>query len=53
MAPANNTRPTKEISTNDVRGGITGNGVRYVLWISLVGAVIALVAVYWFFYVYH
>jgi hypothetical protein len=36
-----------KIDTQDARAGKTGMGVRYVLAISLVLAVVAMVAVYW------
>ena len=36
-----------KIDTEDARAGKTGMGVRYVLAISLVLAVVAMVAVYW------
>ena len=53
MPLANDRKLADEISTNDVRGGVTGNGVRYVLGISLAGAVVALAALYWLFYIHH
>lgn len=37
-------RDPKSLSVNEVRQGVTGNGVRYVLMFSLSAALIALVA---------
>jgi hypothetical protein len=46
IAPESN--HVEEISTNDVRGGVTGNGVRYVLGFSLAGVIIIFVVLYYF-----
>ncbi len=40
-----NSDHVEDISTDDVRGGVTGQGVRYVLFWSLGGAVVAMVVV--------
>ena len=40
--PTDHPKQPEELSTNEVRGGETGHGVRYVLAISLSAALIAL-----------
>jgi hypothetical protein len=40
-------RRVMKINTQDARAGKTGMGVRYVLAVSLVLAVVAMAAVYW------
>lgn len=36
----------KELSTDEARQGVTGHKVRYVLMISVVGVIVALLATY-------
>jgi len=38
-------RPIK-VTTTEARQGVTGHGVRYVLWYGLAGAVIVLAIIY-------
>jgi hypothetical protein len=53
MPLVHDNQSTTQIVTDDVRGGTTGHGVRYVLGLSLVGAVVALIVAYYFLRVYH
>ena len=39
-------RNAEELSTDEVRGGATGTGLRYVLIVSLAGTVVALAAIW-------
>jgi len=49
-APTDNVKDPEDLTTNEVRQGETGHGVRYVLMVSLTAALIGL-AVAWV-YVY-
>ena len=44
-------RPDKPVveTTTEARAGVTGHNVRYVLFFSLIGVIVAFAAVFWYF----